>query len=632
MSPSVLTQSAVPLPSSQRCEPGSVNLNIAQWPKRAVDGPVDAFGTAKEVVLTLNSYLGKAPSKEAAEGVASLFSDGECYWRDHLALSWDLRTLKGKESIVEYLQDNSNLTKVAVDASSEWRQPTLTALNPEQTSKGILFYITFTTKLGSGRGVVRLLEDGTGSWKIWTFFTTLEELKGFEEPVGPRRPNGVQHGYNRGRKNWLDRRNEEGDFKDRDPDVLIIGAGQGGLSAHARLKMLNVPTLIVDFNDNVGDNWRKRYHQLVLHDPVWIDHLPYLPFPDWWPVFTPKDKLADFFESYAKLLELNVWMKTTVESGSWDESQKRWTVTVKRTLPDGSAETRTLHPKHIIQSTGHSGKANIPDIKGWDSFKGDIICHSSQFPGAKPNSQGKKAIVVGACNSSHDICQDYYEKGYEVTMVQRSTTCVVSSESICKISLAVQYEEGGPPTEDADLLSWGTPSEVLKAVHYEITKLHQEKDKATLDGLAKAGFKADKGPDDCGLYIKYFQRGGGYYIDVGASQLIIDGKIKVKQGQEITEVLPRGLKFADGTELEADEIIFATGYQNMRTQARGIFGDKVADKLGDIWGLDESGEFRALWRNSGHPGFWFHGGNLAICRYYSRVLALQIKAQLEGLE
>lgn len=395
--------------------------------------------------------------------------------------------------------------------------------------------------------------------------------------------------------------------------------------------MLNVPTLIVDFNDNVGDNWRKRYHQLVLHDPVWIDHLPYLPFPDWWPVFTPKDKLADFFESYAKLLELNVWMKTTVESGSWDESEKRWSVTVKRTLPDGSAETRTLRPKHIIQSTGHSGKANIPDIKGWDSFKGDIICHSAQFPGAKPNSQGKKAIVVGACNSSHDICQDYYEKGYEVTMVQRSSTCVVSSESICKISLAVQYEEGGPPTEDADLLSWGTPSEVLKAVHYEITKLHQEKDRATLEGLAKAGFKVDKGPDDCGLYIKYFQRGGGYYIDVGASQLIIDGKIKVKQGQEITEVLPNGLKFADGTELEADEIIFATGYQNMRTQARGIFGDEVADKLGDIWGLDESGEFRALWRNSGHPGFWFHGGNLAICRYYSRVLALQIKAQLERL-
>lgn len=394
--------------------------------------------------------------------------------------------------------------------------------------------------------------------------------------------------------------------------------------------MLNVPTLIVDSNERIGDNWRKRYHQLVLHDPVWFDHLPYFPFPDWWPVFTPKDKLADFFESYAKLLELNIWMQTTLESASWDDSKRHWAVTLRRILPDGSTETRTIHPKHVILATGHSGKANIPEIKGWDSFKG-LICHSSQFPGANPNGKGKKAIVIGACNSSHDICQDYYENGYEITMVQRSSTCVMSSESICRINLAGQYEEGGPPTADADLLAWSTPVEVLKATHYGFTQLQQQRDKTTIDGLKKAGFKVDKGPDDCGLYIKYLQRGGGYYIDVGASQLIIDGKIKVKQGQEVAEVLPHGLKFADGTELEADEVIFATGYQNMRTQARAIFGDKVADELGDVWGFDQSGELRTLWRKSGHPGFWFHGGNLSVCRYYSRILALQIKAQLEGL-
>lgn len=223
MSPSVLTQSAVPLPSSQRCEPGSINLKVAQWPKRATDGPVDAYGTAKEIILTLNSHLGKLPSREAAEGVASLFSDGECYWRDHLALSWDLRTLKGKEGIIEFLQDNSELTKISVDTSSEWRTPKLAPMNPEQTSQGIVFFITFTTKRGSGRGFVRLAQDATGSWKIWTFFTSLDELKGFEEPTGQRRPTGAQHGYHRGRKNWLDRKNEESSFEDKDPDVLIIG-------------------------------------------------------------------------------------------------------------------------------------------------------------------------------------------------------------------------------------------------------------------------------------------------------------------------------------------------------------------------------------------------------------------------
>ena len=152
-----------------------------------------------------------------------------------------------------------------------------------------------------------------------------------------------------------------------------------------------------------------------------------------------------------------------------------------------------------------------------------------------------------------------------------------------------------------------------------------------LEALEKVGFKTDNAPNDAGLVIKYFQRGGGYYFDVGASQLIIDGKIKVKQGQEVTHILPHGLKFADGSELEVDEIIFATGYENMRTQARIIFGDELADRVGDVWGWDEEGEFRGFWRDTGHPGFWFQGGNLAICRYFSRVLALQIKARLEGL-
>jgi len=396
--------------------------------------------------------------------------------------------------------------------------------------------------------------------------------------------------------------------------------------------MQNVETLIIDTQEAIGDNWRKRYHQLVLHDPVWYDHMPYINFPPHWPVFTPKDKLAEWFESYVKLLELDVWLKSTLEGSSWDESKKEWTLKVKRTKGDGSIETRTLHPRHVVQATGHSGKKNFPsNIQGMPSFKGDRLCHSSEFSGAPVGGKGKKAIVVGSCNSGHDIAQDFYEKGYDITMVQRSSTCVISSESITDIALAGLYSENGPPIEDADLCLHSMPSEVLKAVQVKVTKLQAEHDADILKGLEKAGFKLDKGPDDGGLLVKYFQRGGGYYIDVGGSQLIIDGKIKIKQGQEISEVTPHGLKFGDGSELEADEIIFATGYQNMKSQARLIFGDEVADRCGDVWGYDEEGEFRTIWRRSGHPGFWFMGGNLALCRYYSRVLALQIKAMEEGL-
>lgn len=395
--------------------------------------------------------------------------------------------------------------------------------------------------------------------------------------------------------------------------------------------MLNVPTLVVDKNVRVGDNWRNRYHQLVLHDPVWYDHMPYMNFPPQWPVFTPKDKLGQFFEAYANLMELNIWMTSEIAHSQWDEAKQRWTVVIHRKKPDGTSEVRTFHPRHLVQATGHSGKAYMPDIKGINDFKGHLLTHSSTFPGARTDAKGKKAIVVGCCNSGHDIAHNFYESGYDTTIVQRSSTHVVSSKAITDIALKGLFSEDAPPVEDADIVVHGMPNTLLKAIQSQVGAKQREFDKEVLDGLTRAGFKLDEGPDGSGLFFKYFQRGGGYYIDVGASPLIADGSIKIKQGQQISEVLPNGLKFADGSVLEADEIVFATGYENMRTQARIMFGDEVADKLKDVWGLNEEGEWRTIWQNSGHPGFWYHGGNMALCRFYSRLLALQIKGLEEGL-
>ena len=361
--------------------------------------------------------------------------------------------------------------------------------------------------------------------------------------------------------------------------------------------------------------------------------MPYIPFPETWPIFSPKDKLADWFESYAELLELNVWMKTTVSSASWDDSKRQWTVSLSRTRADtGEIQQRTLHPRHIIQATGHSGEMRMPEIKGMDIFAGNL-CHSSQFKGAsESDSQVKKrAIVVGCCNSGHDIAQDFYEHGYDVTMVQRSSTFVVSSDCILNVMLAGLYEENGPAVDDADISFISVPSPVLKRLHQDAMKEIYRRDKDTIQGLERAGFHVDQGPDESGFFMKYFQRGGGYYIDVGCSQLIIDGKIKIKQGQEISEVKAHSLAFKDGTELPADEIIFATGYENMRGTARKIFGNVLAERVRDVWGFDDEGEMRTIWRRSGHPGFWFFGGNLALCRYFSRMLALQIKAMEEGI-
>ncbi|KAI1876888.1 uncharacterized protein JN550_000960 [Neoarthrinium moseri] len=615
--------------TTRQIAPGSVNTPIARWPSTAKNVAVDADAISSKIIDSLNQSL----ERNDNVSVAQLFCS-EGYWRDHLCLTWDLRTIKGNNKIATFLDDGHNLKKIEIDRSEPNRGPRLCAFNPHETVKGIQFFVIATTKDGSGRGLMNLVEDA-GQWKIWTCFTSLDELTGFEEPIGPNRAKGVQHGAIASRKNWLDRRRDEVEFENSSPDVLVIGAGQAGLTIHARLKMLGVPTLIVDACDEVGDNWRNRYHQLVLHDPIWYDQMPYLEFPKFWPIYTPKDKLAGYFKAYAEMLELNIWTKTTIESTKWDDSKGQWTIVVTRKHANGSIESRVLHPKHVVQATGHSGKKNEPNFKGWENFKGDVICHSSEFKGAGKysprNQKGKKAIVVGSCNSAMDICQAFYEEGYDVTMVQRTSTAIIGADTIKNLLLGKLYCEDGPPIDDADLLVWGWPAEVLKAAHQQLTKIQIEQDKPILDGLEKAGFKVDYGPDDCGILIKYFQRGGGYYFDVGSCHLIIDGKAKVKQGQEVDEVLPHGLRFADGSELEADEIVVATGYQNMRTATRQIFGDEVGDRVGDVWGFDNEGEMRTIWKRSGQPGLWLHGGNFAMCRYFSRMVALQIKAQLEGM-
>ncbi|KAH7148263.1 hypothetical protein EDB81DRAFT_649417 [Dactylonectria macrodidyma] len=616
-----------------RVVPGSVNIKGAAFPSppKVIDADPGA------IVAQITEKFNRALEQQDFSALSGLFAE-DSFWRDHLALSWDFRTVQGQKGIKTFLRDVAStktgvrLKQISLDTDSPTRRPQKAFLDAEQQVSCLLFCFTLTTTYGNGQGVGRLVEVAPDNWKIYTFYTALEQLDGHEENIFNQRPKGVEHGGKPGRKNWADRRSSEMKYADgSDPEVLILGAGQAGLTIAARLKALGIDSLMVDKNDRVGDNWRNRYHQLVLHDPVWYDHLPYIRFPPQWPIFTPKDKLADFFASYATLLELNVWMKSEITSSKWDAQERRWSVKVKRQTEGGVEETKTFRPRHIVQATGHSGKMHLPDLNGIEDFKGHLLCHSSEFPGARENQAGKKAVVIGCCNSAHDIAQGYYENGYDVTMVQRSSTCVISSEAITEIGLKGFYRENGPDVDDADLLFHSIPAPVLKTNQVSVTLVQGRHDAELLKGLTNAGFKLDSGPDDAGFFIKYFERGGGYYMDVGASSLIIDGKIKIKQGQEVDRVLPNGIRFADGSELEADEIVLATGYQNMRTQTRTIFGDEVADAVGDIWGFNEEGEMRMIWQRTGHPGFWFHGGNLALCRYFSKFLALQIKGLEEGV-
>ncbi|MDG4826306.1 NAD(P)/FAD-dependent oxidoreductase [Asanoa sp. WMMD1127] len=573
------------------------------------------IATEATAAATFAAWLDRITATLAAADVAGTTAllARDCWWRDLLALTWDLGTYHGQEQVAAMLAE-----RLTPDAITNVRLTT--EFGPRFAGDTVEAFITFETPLGFGRGAVRLRREN-GDWVAWTVLTELDDLRGHERAIGPRRSRGPRHNPAGGR-NWLQQRQQR--IADPDPDVVVIGAGQGGLTVAANLGLMGVDTLILEKSERVGDGWRKRYHSLVLHDPVWADHLPYLPYPDSWPVYCPKDKIADWFESYAAAMELNVWTSAELTDSHFDEAAGRWTLRVR--TPQGERE---LRPRDVILATGAAGEPNVPDVPGRESFAGTTY-HSSRH-GAAGDWAGKKAVVVGACNSGHDIAQDLYEAGADVTLVQRSSTHIISQEHGIPAIFGSNFVEGGPPTAYADLLAAGTPWPLVLEFAKDGVKATAEKDAALLAALDAVGFKRNDGPDGTGLMGYALAYGGGYYIDVGASGLIADGKIKLAQGAGLAAFTPDGIRLADGRTLEADLVVLATGYKNMRETARRLFGDAVADRLPLVLGIGEDGEIGGLYRRTGHPAFWYMGGPLAWVRIYSKHLALQITAKHAGL-
>ncbi|HKU95606.1 MAG TPA: NAD(P)/FAD-dependent oxidoreductase, partial [Vineibacter sp.] len=482
----------------------------------------------------------------------------------------------------------------------------------------------FETISGHGSGIVRLTPDAAdGSLKAWTLLTTLEALKGHEERLATARPRGQSYARDFRGPNWLDQRRAAAAYADHDPTVLVVGGGQAGLSIAARLGQLQVDTLIVDRMDRVGDNWRKRYHALTLHNQVQVNHLPYMPFPPTWPTYIPKDKLAGWFEAYVESLELNYWTGTELEGGRYDARAGRWTVTLRRA--DGTR--RTLHPRHVVMATGVSGIPSIPDIPSLRDFAGTVL-HSSQYEDGEA-WQGKRAIVVGTGNSGHDIAQDLHSGGAHVTLVQRSPTLIVNVEPSAQLPYAL-YDEG-PSLEDCDLITMSMPLALAKKSHVHFTERARAMDKDLLDGLARIGFKLDFGEAGTGWQFKYLTRGGGYYFNVGCSDLLVDGKIGLLQFADIDRFVAAGARLRSGETQAADLVVLATGYKGQEHLVRKLFGETVAERVGAIWGFGDGQELRNMFTRTPQPGLWFIAGSLAQCRIYSKYLALQIKALELGL-
>jgi putative flavoprotein involved in K+ transport len=580
--------------------------------------------TAAKQISDWLSRFGAALDRQDTSAALLQFAD-ECYWRDLVSFTWNIKTLEGKTEIQALLA--ATLSEVR---PGSWRIVE-EATEEDGVTSG---WFEFETALARGKGHLRLKEG-----RCWTLLTTITELKGFEEKHGATRSLGTEHGVFKNRKTWLERKTqEEAELGySRQPYCVIIGGGQGGIALAARLKRLEVPTIIIEKNARPGDSWRNRYRSLCLHDPVWYDHLPYLPFPDHWPVFSPKDKIGDWLEMYAKVMELNYWHSTHCQNARYNDDTNDWSVTVER-----EGKTVVLRPRQLVLATGMSGMPNVPQFPGAETFRGTQT-HSSRFRGVD-DYRGKKCVVLGSNNSAHDISAALWEQEADVTMIQRSSTHIVRSDTLMELGLGRLYSEAalerGITTGTADLLFASIPYRIMHTFDIPLYQEIARRDADLYRRLEKAGFLLDFGDDGSGLFMKYLRRGSGYYIDVGASDLIADGKIKLHSGVNIERITEDSVVLTDRTVLPADLIVYATGYGSMNGWAARLISQEVADRVGKCWGLGSSttkdpgpweGELRNMWKPTQQPALWFHGGNLHQSRHYSLYLALQIKARQEGL-
>jgi putative flavoprotein involved in K+ transport len=404
--------------------------------------------------------------------------------------------------------------------------------------------------------------------------------------------------------------------------VLIIGGSHSGLSVGARFERKDASYLIVEKNEKPGDTWRNRYECLALHTPTWMNDLPYIPLPDNWPMFLPKDRWADWLDSYATLMNLNFWGSTEAVSASFDETSRVWEVSLR--LADGSM--RVMHPKHIVLAVGGAGgRPRIPELPGLDEFSGEVL-HSSKFKSGSA-FRDKRVMVVGTSTTGHDICLDLYHNGAFPTMAQRGATCVVNIDEVVRFSA----DYGRVPVDEADQLrsSMNLPMMVARAKAYTATTEVSHAELHT--GLRKAGQKLTIGDDETGWTMKLFRDVRGYYLNVGASEAIVEGKTTMFDFDQLERFVPDGVLLTDGSVTPFDAVVLCTGFHDLSEDIAALLGPDVSRKVGRCIGVAADGEYRTMSRPTAQPHLWLISGGIVDSRKSSDILALQVIAQMEGL-
>ncbi|KAJ5154649.1 Flavin-containing monooxygenase [Penicillium coprophilum] len=528
---------------------------------------------------------------------------GDAIWRDSFAMTGSLRTFYTSESVcTAWKATDARVKAFGFSITPDTAKTTRLAANISWVDVGFSFQTKGPPETTCS-GTASLVPDAQGNWKIWVLCTILEQLTGENnvdllDPPEDSPLNGLSKGSN--------------------PtdcyDCIVVGGGQAGLSCGGRLQALSMSYVVLDENNEVGDSWNTRYDYVKSHLP--FDRT----FPDTYQRFLTKKDLAKGYQDWVAKFGINIWQQTTLRSGKWHEQESVWELNVER-----NGEAQKMFCAHVVLANGGAQIPASPSYKNQESFEGTIL-HSAEYKSGVP-WVGKHGIVIGTANTGHDIAEDMLDAGLaSVTMVQRSPTYVVPADHIN--TLLDPYYNSSVPTEIADRIYHNMPLAVTRLVYQTVLHAMASQESQPFDGLEAAGFKTDRYGD---IVHNLYERSGGHYMDVGASRKIGAGLIKVKSDALPTEYTKDGLRCSDGDHLKSDIIVFATGFvYDMQKTVGKFFGEEIASQVDGFWGLDEEGELKGAFKPTGHPALWYIGGPCSHARYYSRFIALQLKALLTG--
>ncbi len=581
----------------------------------------ETAGTPQFRAVSWLESFGNALTTGSRSGLQDLF-EPEAGWRDLVAFTWNLRQVHDRDAIVDLLLATNGAIGAGEFGIDETRPAPAELPAAEGDLPAIEVFFRFATAAGNGDGYTVLAADPDRPevLRARTLMTRMVELKDAPAVWPPEGRFDVQNPGVR----WSAHTRRQQEFADRDPEVLIVGGGQFGVMTAANLARLGVDALIIDKSPRVGDAWRKRYESLFLHQPHNMLHFSMMPFPESFPEYLPKDKLAQWFESYVASFDLNFWTSTEFTGASYDEDRGEWEANL--TLADGS--TRVMRPKHLLMATGGSNIPVIPDFPGLDEYSGTTLHANDYRDGA--DFAGKNVLIVGTGTSAHDFALDIVRSGGSSTLVQRSPLIVIDLPTAN--SLYGAYLDRDLPTELVDIrfLAGGVYHQQRRGF-IEFQKFADEADRELHDGLTKAGMKVWSGQDATGFYYGYLSNSkGGYYLNVGASDAIVRGDIGILQLDTIERFDATGIVLNDGTRQDYDAVIFATAQQPQIKAIEKLFGAEFAEKLGPIWGFGNDGEMRNVLKPTPHEGFWILDGSIPMARWHSPLIALLLKAELIG--